>query len=305
MRKAGQPMISTHFDDLGVLKRGKVRDVYFQDSRIVIICCDRISVYDHILPNPIPDKGRILNLLANFWFDQTKDIIANHMISSPDPNITIAKRCRPLPIEVVVRGYLAGSIWRDYAKGKREKCGVSLPDGLKKHDPLPEPIITPTTKNDSGHDCDIPVSVIMEQGIVTPQIWAQIEEASFKLFKRGSDILRKRGMTLVDTKYEFGMDNADNLTLIDEIHTPDSSRFWFNDDPSKAFRDKEFAREWAAEKGFMGEGSIPEIPADVQQKIRQGYIDIFETVTGEQFPQNSEDTETRVRLNLNREGYKP
>lgn len=303
MRIAGQHMISTQFDGLGDLKRGKVRDVYLQESTIVMICCDRISVYDRILPNPIPDKGRILNLLANFWFDQTKDIIANHIISIPDPNITIAKRCRPLPIEVVVRGYLAGSIWRDYANGKREKCGISLPDDLEKHDPLPEPIITPTTKSDSGHDCDITAEEIIKQGVLTPQLWNQIAKVSQQLFKRGTNILQKRGMTLVDTKYEFGIDQKGNLTLIDEIHTPDSSRFWFNDDPNKEFKDKEFVRKWAAENGFTGEGKVPEIPVAIQEHIRRGYIDIYETVTGEQFPDHYDDTEKRVRLIIKREGY--
>lgn len=303
MKKAGQSMISTHFDDLGTLKRGKVRDVYFNERSLTIICCDRISVFDRILPTPIPDKGKILNLLAKYWFDQSKEIIPNHIIDVPDPNVTIAKRCTPIPIEVVVRGYIAGSMWRDYAKGNRMKCGATLPDGLCKHDPLPHPIITPTTKNNAGHDIDIAPKDMIEQGIITSELWDNIVNVSLELFRLGSHILANKGMTLVDTKYEFGIDQEGVLTLIDEIHTPDSSRFWFQDDPSRTFKDKEFTREWAAAKGFTGEGDPPEIPVEIQQKIREGYAQIFKTVTGNPVPQTDGNMQERIRSNLIKAGY--
>ncbi len=297
-----QSLISTHLDEIGTPVRGKVRDIYKSENTLLLISCDRISVFDQILPNPIQDKGKVLNLLSKYWFENTKDIVQNHLISVPDPNAMIVRLCRPLPIEVVVRGYLAGSIWRDYASGKRMKSGASLPEGLEKHAPLPSPIITPTTKSPSGHDTDITPDEIIKSNIVSKELWDQIEKVSHRLFLRGTERLNARGMTLVDTKYEFGIDNEGKLTLIDEVHTPDSSRFWFQNDRDKQFKDKEYARIWAAEQGFMGEGKVPEIPDAIREQIRQGYLDIFETVTGSPCPVTEGDIEQRLRLNLAKAG---
>lgn len=297
-----QTLISTHIPELGSPTRGKVRDIYHTDSNIVIIACDRISVFDQILPTPIKDKGKVLNLLAAYWFEKTADIISNHVLAIPDPNILIARRCRPLPIEVVVRGYIAGSMWRDYESGKKTKCGVMLPEGLHKHDPLPAPIITPTTKNKSGHDVDISDAELIKNGIVSESLWIKIKKTSLALFQRGTELLDKKEMVLVDTKYEFGIDDKDNLVLIDEIHTPDSSRFWFKNDPDKQFKDKENARIWAADQGFKGEGKIPEIPLEIANQIQQGYLKIFESVMGAPCPETEGDIPSRIRSNLKKTG---
>ena len=291
-------LISTHIPELGLPTRGKVRDIYHSGQNLIIISCDRISVYDQILPNPIRDKGKVLNLLAAYWFEKTVDIIPNHILEIPDPNVTIARRCHPLPIEIVVRGYIAGSMWRDYEAGKRTKCGIKLPEGLQKHDPLPFPMITPATKNSSGHDVDISSEELIQNGVISKANWEQIQSASQALFQRGTDLLNKQGMILVDTKYEFGIDEQGKLTLIDEVHTPDSSRFWFMNDPGKQSKDKEYARIWAAGQGFNGEGNVPEIPKEVGDRIRQGYLEIYESVTGSPCPETEGDIKSRLRSNL-------
>ncbi len=286
--------------ELGTPRRGKVREIYPHDSSLTLIASDRISVFDRILPDLIPDKGRILTQLSLFWFKETQDIISNHLISHPDPNVLVVQKCEPLMIEVIVRGYLVGSLWRDYKSGKRIKCGVPLPDGLNENDPLPKPIVTPTTKSEHGHDEDITEAEILEKGLATQEVWKKTKEAALSLYKRGQEVLEKKGLVLVDTKYEFGLDANGNVVLIDEIHTPDSSRFWFRNDKvckEVTFPDKEFLRGWLREKGFTGEGPIPAIPSDVQQTVREGYQKVYEAITG--LPLSQEDPIAHRRLIAN------
>lgn len=274
---------STFLPELGKRTQGKVRDIYEDENTLTFITSDRISVFDRVLNEPIPQKGRILNDISLFWFDKTKDIIPNHMIQSVDPNVMVVRKCKPLMVEVIVRNYLTGSLWRTYEKGERSKCGISLPEGLKEHDQLPHPIITPSTKSADGHDEDISKEELINKGIVTKEQWNQIEETSLKLFQRGQQILKEKGIILVDTKYEFGTDENGNVTLIDEVHTPDSSRFWFTKDFDRNelnFPDKEFAREYCRNHGFIGEGIAPTIPDEIISKIQEGYKNIYETITG-------------------------
>lgn len=294
---------STFLPELGKRRQGKVRDIYEQDKTLTFITSDRISVFDRVLNEAIPQKGHILNDISNFWFEQTKDIIPNHIISSVDPNILVVRKCKPLMLEMIVRNYLTGSMWRDYAKGARTKCGVPLPEGLKEHDQLPHPIITPTTKSLEGHDEDITKEELVAQGIVTQEQWDQLESVSMKLFKRGQEIMKEKGIILVDTKYEFGVDDSGALTLIDEIHTPDSSRFWFSEDFDRKelkFPDKEFAREYCRNQGFVGEGLLPKLPDDIIKKIHNGYKDVYEKITGRPLDQMHPSVPQRVLQNLRR-----
>ncbi|MEM1283196.1 MAG: phosphoribosylaminoimidazolesuccinocarboxamide synthase [Chlamydiota bacterium] len=274
---------STFLPELGKRTQGKVRDIYEDKNTLKFITSDRISVFDRVLNEAIPDKGRILNEISLFWFDKTKDIIPNHFIQSIDPNVMVVLKCKPFMVEVIVRNYLTGSLWRTYEKGERRKCGILLPEGLKKHDQLPHIIITPSTKSLSGHDEDISKEELIDKEIVTKEQWNQIEKKSLKLFRRGQEVLKEKGIILVDTKYEFGTDENGNITLIDEVHTPDSSRFWFTKDFERNelnFPDKEFAREYCRNHGFIGEGVAPIIPEEVISKIQEGYKDVYETITG-------------------------
>lgn len=269
--------------ELGARKQGKVRDLYEKENQLFFITTDRISIFDRILKEPILEKGRILTQIALFWFEHTKDIIPNHIISNPDPNVLMVKKCTPIPIEVIVRGYATGSLWRDYAKGLRSKCGISLPEGLKQNDPLAHPIITPTTKNAHGHDEDISKEEILKQEILSSSQWQYIEQKALQLFQRGCDLMQKRGMVLVDTKYEFGFDQEGHILLIDEVHTPDSSRMWMQNDIQKKevrFLDKEFVREWGRKNGFAGEGAVPPISLEMQDKIHKNYCEIYQAITG-------------------------
>lgn len=287
--------------ELGIPKRGKVRDIYTHGDTITMVTSDRISVFDNILPEPIPDKGRILTQLLLYWFDKTRDIIPNHIISNPDPNVIVVKRCKPIMIEMIVRGYLVGSMWRDYNAGKRVKCGISLPEGLKQNDPLPHPIITPTTKSEHGHDEDITEEEILSTSLATKEVWEQMKDSSLKLYKRGQELLKPKGLILVDTKYEFGLDTEGNVVLIDEVHTPDSSRFWFQKDlevKEVKFPDKEFLREWFMKNGYSGNGLIPHVPDDVRAKVLEGYRSVYETITGTPFPQESHMVSKRIVENL-------
>lgn len=289
--------------ELGVRRQGKVRDIYEQEDRLILIASDRISIFDRILQEPITNKGRVLTELALFWFDQTKDLIANHVISHPDPNVMVVKKCTPIPIEVIVRGYAAGSLWKNYEQGIREKCGIPLPSGLNQNDPLPTPIVTPTTKSTVGHDEDISKEEILRQKIVSLSQWAAIEKTALALYQRGNELLKQRGMILVDTKYEFGFDSAHELTLIDEIHTPDSSRFWFQKDLEKKeirFPDKEFVRQWAKKLGFTGNGDIPSLSEDMRHLIHQSYVEVYEAITGCKFKQK----ELCTTCECPEEGYK-
>jgi phosphoribosylaminoimidazole-succinocarboxamide synthase len=270
---------------------GKVREMCLQGDKRIIVTTDRISAFDVVL-GTIPFKGQVLTQLSQWWFEKTKDIIPNHFISSPDPNVMITRNAESLPVEVIVRGFITGvtktSLWKLYEAGDRKPYGIALPDGLKKNDPLPTPIITPTTKaQQGGHDERLTREDIIQNGLLGKSLWEQIEQVSLALFKRGQDLAKKGGLLLVDTKYEFGLfDNK--LLLIDEIHTPDSSRYWSlesyqkNPENPESF-DKEFLRQWFAQRGYRGEGSIPNMPHDFIADVAQKYIAAFETLTQQGF----------------------
>lgn len=288
-----QCIISTNATTAGEPYRGKVRDVYSLGSdKLGIVVSDRISAFDHIMKQAIPFKGQILNLLSAFGFSKVEDIMATHVIDVPHPNVMIARKCEPIPVEVVVRGYLTGHAWRVYKSGKRELCGVSLPSGMREHEKFPEPILTPATKAIEGHDEDISEREILNRGIVEPDRWNEIRKNAFKLFKRGTDIAAKQGLILVDTKYEMGIYNGE-LILIDEVHTSDSSRYFYKDGYKKRLEtgqpqkqlSKEFLREWLMDKGFQGkEGqTLPDLPNTFRWSIYQRYAELFETLTGEKF----------------------
>lgn len=270
--------------------RGKVRDVYYFGDRMAMVATDRISAFDVILPRAIPDKGRVLNQIAANNLRATKDIVPNWVLGTPDPNVTIGFRCDPFPVEMVVRGYLAGHAWREYRAGKRTLCGVPLPDGLKENDALPHPIITPTTKAKVGHDEDISREEILKQGLITEDDYRILEDYTFKLFRKGSEFAADRDLILVDTKYEFGKHQG-TIYLIDEVHTPDSSRYFYRDgyserqhagEPQKQLS-KEFVRQWLIENGFQGkEGQlVPEMTDDVVTSISDRYKELYQQVTGE------------------------
>ncbi|MEX0844928.1 MAG: phosphoribosylaminoimidazolesuccinocarboxamide synthase [Balneolaceae bacterium] len=273
--------------------KGKVREVYELDSDTLgLVVTDRISAFDFIMKQAIPFKGQILNQLAAFSFEKVKDIVATHIIDVPHPNVTIAKKCESIPIEVVIRGYLTGHAWRVYKSGKSDLCGVSLPDGLKEHDKFPEPILTPATKAEEGHDEDISETEILAHKIVSPELWNEIRETAFKLFERGSEISRKQGLILVDTKYEFGLYNGE-LTLIDEVHTTDSSRYFYlagyeerqAKEKGQKQLSKEFLREWLMEHNFQGlEGqTLPDLPDEFRIEVYNRYAELFEMLTGNEF----------------------
>jgi phosphoribosylaminoimidazole-succinocarboxamide synthase len=289
----------TDVSGFGTPYRGKVRDVYFlSDDLLGIVSSDRISAFDHILPELIPYKGQVLNSLAAFYFSKVDDIIETHVVDVPHPNITIAKRCVGVPIEVVVRGYLTGHAWRTYSSGKRTLCGITMPDGLKENEAFPHPIITPSTKATEGHDEDISESEILERGLVSNELWDDIKQNALALFQRGTDIAAERGLILVDTKYEFGLYKG-RLVLMDEVHTPDSSRYFMLDGYSErlsrnekqAQLSKEFVREWLMQNGFMGkEGQqIPHMSPEVVNMVSNRYIDLYNQLTGTSFQPLSTD----------------
>lgn len=273
--------------------RGKVRDVYtLNDKMLGIVVTDRISAFDHIMKQAIPFKGQILNQLSAFSFDKVKEIVPNHLLAVPHPNVTIAKKCDPIPIEVVIRGYLTGHAWRTYKSGKRELCGVKLPGGMVEHQRFDSPILTPATKATEGHDEDISEDEILNQNIVDESLWNQIRAVAFQLFDLGTEVAAKRGLILVDTKYEFGMYEGE-LTLIDEVHTSDSSRYFYADGYEQRLKEgkpqkqlsKEFLREWLMEHDFQGlEGQeLPNLPDTFRWSIYQRYAELYNTLTGEQF----------------------
>ncbi len=273
--------------------RGKVREVYtLDDETLGIVASDRISAFDHIMRQAIPFKGQILNQLAAHAFDQVEDITDTHVIDVPHPNVTIAKSCDPIPIEVVMRGCLTGHAWRVYKSGKRKLSGVSLPEGLRMNETFENPILTPATKAEEGHDEDISENEILEQGIVDESTWKQIRNIAFKLFERGREEAAKQGLILVDTKYEFGFHNGD-LLLIDEVHTPDSSRFFYADEYQERLKkgkpqkqlSKEFLREWLMDHGFQGkEGqTLPDLPDAFRWKVFERYAELFHKLTGKPF----------------------
>jgi len=290
----------THFSFPGqtAFYKGKVRDVYtINNEYLAMVVSDRISAFDVVLPEAIPFKGQVLNQIAAGFLAATADIVPNWVVSVPDPSVTIGRICEPFKVEMVIRGYLAGHAAREYALGKREVCGVSLPEGLKENDKLPEPIITPTTKAAVGHDEDISREQILAKGIVSEADYVQLEKYTRALYERGTEIAKKQGLILVDTKYEFGK-IGDTIYLIDEIHTPDSSRYFYSDgyeerqanaEPQKQLS-KEFVRKWLIENGFQGKDGqvVPEMTPEIVKSISDRYIELFEKITGEAFvkPEN-------------------
>lgn len=308
-----EAVTSTHFNfenqkDMFV---GKVRDVYnIADKVLVMVVSDRISAFDVVLPKGIPFKGQILNQIAAKFLDATADIVPNWKISTPDPMVTLGKRCVPLKLEVIVRGYLAGSAWREYQAGARELCGVKLPEGMKENDKFPTPIITPTTKADEGHDENISKEEAIAKGLVSREDYELLEKYALALFQRGSEIAAERGLILVDTKYEFGKD-GDKIILIDEIHTPDSSRYFYADGYEEKQRkgekqrqlSKEFVREWLMENGFQGkEGQkVPEMTPEIVEKISERYMELYEHITGEKFQRtDTENVLQRIENNVSK-----
>ena len=289
---------------------GKVRDVYtIDDDILVVIASDRISAFDIVMPKPIPYKGQVLNQISLDMLKSTEDIIQNWLISSPDPNVSIGRKLNPIKVEMVIRGYLSGHSDRLYSSGNRTICGVKLPNGLVSNQRFDNPIITPSTKADVGHDEDISKSDIINKGILTLDQYEEIEEITFKLFKRGTEIAEKRGLILVDTKYEFGYDSKNNLCLIDEIHTPDSSRYFYLDTYKEHMNrgevpkqlSKEFFRQWLIQNDFQGkEGQdLPEISKDVVMNVSNRYIELFDKIIGTNFkPRNTNDIISELENNI-------
>ena len=289
---------------------GKVRDVYnINDELLVMVATDRISAFDVVLPEGIPYKGQMLNQIAAKFLDATTDICPNWKLATPDPMVTVGVQCTGFPVEMIVRGYLCGSAWRAYKSGVREICGVKIPDGMKENQQFPEPIITPTTKAEQGlHDEDISKEEILRQGLVSETDYAILEKYTMALFKRGTEIAAKRGLILVDTKYEFGYRDG-KIYLIDEIHTPDSSRYFYQEgyeerqaknEPQKQLS-KEFVREWLMENGFQGkEGqTVPEMTPAIVESISERYIELYEHITGERFDKTDTDSLlTRIERNV-------
>jgi phosphoribosylaminoimidazole-succinocarboxamide synthase len=282
-----------HFPGQTRLYRGKVRDVYHIGSRyLVMVASDRISAFDVVLPRPIPYKGQVLNQTAAHFLKATADVVPNWLIDTPDPNVAIGHAAAPFPVEMVIRGYLAGHAWREYKSGKRLLCGVPLPDGLRENDRLPEPIITPSTKAQEGHDEDITRDEILARGLVSEEHYVQLEKYTRALFERGTQMAADKGLILVDTKYEFGLLDG-KVILIDEVHTPDSSRYFYADgyaerqaagEPQKQLS-KEFVRQWLIENGFQGkEGQVvPEMNDAWLSTISNRYIELYEAITGQGF----------------------
>lgn len=307
-------------DFLGPKQSGKVRDIYARDDRLILITTDRLSAFDHIL-GLVPYKGQVLNQLSSFWFEQTRDIVANHFLESPDPNVTIARKCRPLPVEVVVRGFISGvtktSLWYQYSQGERTIYGLDFPDGLSKNDRLPQPVITPTTKaGKGGHDELITSTEIVENELVAADLWEEACTAALALFARGQEVAARGGLLLVDTKYEFGLSDDGRLLLIDEIHTPDSSRFWtatsYEEVRASSERngnqeqevvepenfDKEFVRLAYAARGYIGDGPPPPLQEELAAQASQRYVECYERLTSRPFAPAAFPVADRVTASL-------
>lgn len=288
---------------------GKVRDVYFLGKDLVaMVASDRISAFDVVLPKGIPFKGQVLNQIATYFLEATKDLVPNWLISTPDPMVSLGHRCEPFKVEMVIRGYLTGSAWRAYKAGERSLCGIALPDGMREDEAFPEPIITPTTKADQGHDENISREEIIAQGLVSREDYEQLERYTRALFARGQEMARERGLILVDTKYEFGKKDG-KIYLIDEIHTPDSSRYFYAEGYEERFErgetqrqlSKEFVRQWLIQHGFQGRDGeqIPEMTPEYCQSVSDRYIELYEQVTGRKFVKaTTEDLAARVQRNL-------
>ena len=300
------------FENLDYKYSGKVRDVYHFKDKLVMVVTDRISAFDVILPRPIPYKGQILNQIAKKFLKLTEDIVPNWVINTPDPNVTIGKKCKAFPVEMVIRGYLTGHAWREYKSGKRQICGVEMPNGMREHDKFPNPIITPTTKAQKGHDQDISKDDIISSGLVDKHDYLILEDYTKKLYSKGSEYAKSKNLILVDTKYEFGkLDN--NIILIDEIHTPDSSRYFYADNyqnlqdkgESQKQLSKEFVREWLIKNGFQGKENqkVPEMTDQIVNDISKRYIELYENIIGEKFKKRKtenmlNDIESNIKIVL-------
>lgn len=302
-----------HFDGQKSVYHGKVRDVYnINDDIIVMIATDRISAFDVILPKGIPFKGQVLNQIASKFLDQTKDICPNWKLATPDPMVTVGLKCEGFRVEMIIRSILTGSAWREYQKGCREICGVKLPDGMKENQRFPEPIITPTTKADEGHDMNISKEEIIAQGIISKEDYEVMEDYTRKIFARGQEIAAEHGLILVDTKYEFGKRDG-KVYLIDEVHTPDSSRYFYADGYEEKFEkgepqrqlSKEFVRQWLIEHNFMNEPgqTMPEITDEYAESVSERYIELFENITGDKFDKAAEDGDIAARIENNVKNY--
>lgn len=302
-----------HFDGQKSVYHGKVRDVYnINDDIIVMIATDRISAFDVILPKGIPFKGQVLNQIASKFLDQTKDICPNWKLATPDPMVTVGLKCEGFRVEMIIRSILTGSAWREYQKGCREICGVKLPDGMKENQRFHEPIITPTTKADEGHDMNISKEEIIAQGIVSKEDYEVMEDYTRKIFARGQEIAAEHGLILVDTKYEFGKRDG-KVYLIDEVHTPDSSRYFYADGYEEKFEkgepqrqlSKEFVRQWLIEHNFMNEPgqTMPEITDEYAESVSERYIELFENITGDKFDKAAEDGDIAARIENNVKNY--
>jgi phosphoribosylaminoimidazole-succinocarboxamide synthase len=301
-------LLETSFGTLGTLYKGKVRDNYINTKKHerVIIATDRLSAFDKVITT-LPFKGQLLNEMSMFWFEKTKDLVPNHIIKVPDPNVCIVKECKPFPIEIVMRSYITGSAWRDYEKGKKIS-GIELPKGLKKNQKLDKVIISPSTKAEKGlHDEPISREEILDKKIVDKTQYEQVEKYAIALFDFGQKLCAKNNLILVDCKYEFGITSDNKIIVIDEMHTPDASRFWVLDTYNKKFSsgqepdilDKEFFRTWLMDHGFSGEGSIPKIPDDVRVELAQRYIQSYDIITGTQFkPYTEGKILERIKKNL-------
>jgi phosphoribosylaminoimidazole-succinocarboxamide synthase len=300
----------TELPELGPRFEGKVRDCYVKDGKRYLVASDRVSCFD-VVVGTIPFKGQVLNQLAAFWFEKTKDVAPNHVLSVPDPMVTVARDCTPLPIEFVFRAYLTGatstSIWRAYADGARTYCGHRLPDGMKKHQKLPAPLLTPTTKAERGeHDELTSRAALIERGVISAARYDAAEAQLARLFAAGQAFAATRGLILVDTKYELGVDADGNTIVIDEIHTPDSSRYWYADGYTEAFQrgedpkslDKEYVRRWLQERGYHGQGTPPTLPDDVRCEAARRYIETYERVTGRSFEPATDEPNARIRRSL-------
>ena len=302
-----------HFEGQTAVYHGKVRDVYtINDDIMVMVATDRISAFDVVLPKGIPFKGQVLNQIAAKFLDATKDMCPNWKLATPDPQVTVGLKCEGFRVEMIIRGILTGSAWRDYEKGCREICGVKLPDGMKENQRFPEPIITPTTKADEGHDMNISKEEIIAQGIVSKEDYEIMEDYTRKLFARGQEIAAKQGLILVDTKYEFGKRDG-KVYLIDEIHTPDSSRYFYADGYEEKFAkgepqkqlSKEFVRQWLIEHNFMNEPgqTMPEITDAYAESVAERYIELYEHIVGEKFDRSTDQSNIEARIEKNVTDY--
>lgn len=301
---------TTDLSELGRLEEGKVRDSYIADGKRTIVVTDRVSAFDRVV-GTLPLKGQVLNQVAAFWFERTRDIAPNHLLAVPDPCASIVQECRPLPVEFVYRGYLTGStktsIWTVYERGDRTYCGHALPDGLRRHEPLPEALLTPTTKAPKGgHDVPASRAELIAAGSIDEETFDAAADLCARLFAEGQRFAATRGLILVDTKYEIGLDDTGGLVVIDEIHTPDSSRYWYREAYERAMSegrdpealDKEYVRRWLGEHGYKGDGPPPTLPDDVRCEAARRYVEAYEQVTGLSFEPDTDEPLARLRRNL-------